>query len=77
MRTVQLTLDEELVREVDAAVGSLGTTRSAFARRALRAELDRLREQDLELKHREGYRRKPARSNEFKPWEREQRWGEP
>ena len=75
MRTVQLTLDEELVTEVDAMAGSLGTTRSAFARQALRAALDRIKEQALERKHREGYRRKPARPSEFRPWEGEQVWG--
>jgi len=75
MRVVQLTLDEELVKEVDAMVGSLGTTRSAFARQALKAALDRIKEEALERKHREGYRRKPVRPNEFNPWEGEQVWG--
>jgi len=75
MRTVQLTLDEDLVKEVDAMAVSLGTTRSAFARQALKASLDRIREEALERKHREGYRRKPVRPREFHPWEAEQAWG--
>ena len=37
MRTVQMTLDETLVQEIDQVVKELGTTRSAFAREALRA----------------------------------------
>jgi len=76
MRTVQLTLDEALVREVDAIAQALGTTRSGFARQALRAALDRIKEEELERKHREGYRRKPVGPKEFKPWEREQVWGD-
>jgi len=39
MKTVQMTLDESLVREVDKAAKRLGTTRSAFARKALREAL--------------------------------------
>ena len=75
MRVVQLTLDEELVKEVDAMAVSLGTTRSAFARQALKVALERIKEGELERKHREGYRRKPVRPSEFLPWESEQAWG--
>ena len=35
MRTIQMTLDDELVATVDQVVKKLKTTRSAFARRAL------------------------------------------
>jgi len=76
MRTVQLTIDESLLEEVDVAVRKAGTSRSAFTRMALRQALERSREEALERKHREGYRRKPARASEFKAWENEQSWGE-
>ena len=36
MKTVQMTLDDELVLEVDKVVKKLKTSRSAFARRALK-----------------------------------------
>jgi len=75
MRTVQLTLDEGLVAEVDKVAKKLGTTRSAFARQALRAALARLAERSLEKKHREGYLKKPASAPEFGSWESEQAWG--
>jgi metal-responsive CopG/Arc/MetJ family transcriptional regulator len=74
MKTVQMTLDEELVAAVDRTVRELGTTRSAFTRDALRAALDRARVRDLEQKHRKGYARKPVRKREFSVWEREQIW---
>lgn len=76
MRTVQITIDDGLMKEVDAAAESLQTTRSAFAREAFRAALERIKERDLEKKHREGYRRKPVSHGEFETWEREQAWGE-
>lgn len=74
MRTVQMTLDEGLVSAVDRAAKQLGTTRSAFAREALRAALQKLDLQEKERKHREGYRRKPVRRGEFSGWESEQIW---
>jgi len=52
----------------------LGTSRSAFAREALRAALRRLEERSREEKHREGYRRKPVKRGEFSDWETEQAW---
>jgi metal-responsive CopG/Arc/MetJ family transcriptional regulator len=69
-----MTLDEGLVSAVDRAAKQLGTTRSAFAREALRAALQKLDLQEKERKHREGYRRKPVRRGEFSGWESEQIW---
>ncbi|HUN80279.1 MAG TPA: ribbon-helix-helix protein, CopG family [Phycisphaerae bacterium] len=74
MKTVQMTLDEALIREVDRTVRKLRTTRSAFARKALRAALDRITEKQMERRQVEGYRRKPVKRGEFSVWEREQVW---
>ena len=76
MRTVQMTLDEDLVTAVDKAAKQLRTTRSAFTREALRDALRRVRVQELEKRHREGYARRPVRKGEFSVWEREQVWVE-
>jgi metal-responsive CopG/Arc/MetJ family transcriptional regulator len=76
MKTVQMTLDDELVSAVDRTARRLGTTRSAFTREALRAALDRARVRELEDKHRKGYARKPVRKQEFSVWEQEQVWGD-
>jgi metal-responsive CopG/Arc/MetJ family transcriptional regulator len=76
MQTVQMTLDPELVKAVDVAARRLGTTRSGFARRALREALERLRVASLEEKHRAGYARKPAGKGEFDIWEAEQVWAD-
>jgi len=74
VKTVQMTLDEDLVEAVDEAAKRLGTSRSAFARDALREALARLREKQLEQKHRRGYERYPVKPGEFDAWESEQVW---
>ena len=76
MKVVQMTLEEELVAAVDRAARQLRQSRSAFARSALKAALAQLRTRDLELRHREGYRRKPVKRGEFDLWEGEQSWGQ-
>ena len=75
MRTIQMTLDEDLVDSVDKAVKKLKTTRSAFTRDALREALNRLNVSRLEQKHRRGYERYPLKKVEFSVWENEQDWG--
>jgi metal-responsive CopG/Arc/MetJ family transcriptional regulator len=76
MKTVQMTLDKNLVKAVDGAAKKLGTTRSAFTREALRSALREVRVRDLESKQREGYKRKPVKRGEFSDWESEQVWGD-
>ena len=75
MITVQMTLDEQLVKRVDSAVLKLKTTRSAFAREALKRALKEIAVLELEEKHRRGYGARPVAGNEFSGWEKEQSWG--
>lgn len=75
MKTVRITLDEDLITTVDTVVKKLGASRSAFMRDALRSALEQLRVKELERKHREGYRKKPVKKGEFDLWEQEQAWG--
>jgi len=77
MKTVQMTLDENLIESVDKVAKRLGTTRSAFTRQALKTALLEVRMNELERKHREGYKRKPVKRGEFEDWEAEQVWVEP
>ena len=74
MRTVQMTLDENLVTMVDKISESLGTTRSAFTRNALKEAITKFRTKELENIQREGYKRKPIKKGEFSRWESEQVW---
>lgn len=77
MKTVQMTLDEDLVILVDRVARKMGTTRSAFTRGALRTALDQIQKTELEKRHLDGYRKKPVRHGEFDVWEKEQVWIEP
>jgi metal-responsive CopG/Arc/MetJ family transcriptional regulator len=76
MRTIQMTLDDDVVESVDKLVQELGTTRSAFAREALRAAVKRHHIQRLEAQHRRGYELHPVKRGEFSVWEEEQAWGD-
>ena len=76
MRTIQMTLDDDLVKAVDRISKQLHTSRSAFTRKALREAIERYKIEQLELKHRLGYERLPIGSGEFSAWENEQAWGD-
>lgn len=76
MRTVQMTLDDDLVDAVDKLAKKLKTTRSAFARKALREAIKHANMRSLEHKHKRGYERYPAGKAEFRIWESEQEWGD-
>jgi metal-responsive CopG/Arc/MetJ family transcriptional regulator len=71
-----MTLDDDLVKTEDRVSKGLHTTRSAFTRNALRAALARHTIGELEQKHRAGYERCPATSDEFSVWDGEQAWGD-
>jgi metal-responsive CopG/Arc/MetJ family transcriptional regulator len=75
LRTIQMTLDDDLVQAVDRVSKELSTSRSAFTRKALRDALDRYKIERLERKHRQGYERNPVNADEFSSWESEQVWG--
>lgn len=76
MKTIQMTLDEDLVRTVDRVVKTLHTTRSAFTRDALRQAVNNIHLGKLEKRHRLGYTKKPATRGEFDVWGAEQKWGD-
>jgi metal-responsive CopG/Arc/MetJ family transcriptional regulator len=76
MRTIQMTLDDDLVKAVDRLSKKLHTSRSAFTRRALHEALARYSLEQLESKHRRGYEKHPVARDEFSIWETEQAWGD-
>ncbi len=71
-----MTLDDDLVEDVDRIVKKLKTTRSAFTRVALRKAITNLNISKLERKHRRGYEAHPASKDEFGIWKKEQDWGD-
>ena len=76
MRTIQMTLDDDLVQTVDRVAKKKRMTRSAFTRDALRMALKNLKVKELEERHRRGYAVKPVSKGEFDVWEKEQNWGD-
>lgn len=77
MKTIQMTIDERLLKLVDKLSRARNTTRSAFIRDALEAEIRRERIHQDEVRHAQGYARKPVAPDEFDIWFREQDWGIP
>ena len=76
MKTIQMTIDEPTLEEVDQLISVLNTTRSAFIRNALRAAIRKYAEAALEEQHAQGYARRPAKRGEFDVWTAEQAWGD-
>lgn len=76
MMTIKVTMDTELLGRIDKRVQQLGATRSAFAREALQAALDRYDDAELEERHRAGYRRLPTTPGEFSAPEEDFVWGD-
>lgn len=75
MKTVQITIDNDLLDDVDAAVQELGASRSAFIRSALKMALRRYEIKKQEARHATGYAAHPVQPEEFDGWETEQVWG--
>ena len=73
MKTVQMTIDDELLSAVDRAAGEGQETRSAFIRVALQAELKRRQNAALEEAHRQSFQAQPD-DDAWQPGRRA--WGE-
>src|SRR5579871_3920066 len=77
MKTIQMTIDERLLKSVDKITRARKTTRSAFIRNALEAEIREQQIRDEESRHAAGYAANPVRHGEFDTWVGEQDWGIP
>lgn len=75
MKTIQMTIDERLLKLVDQLCRSRKTTRSAFIRLSLEAEIRRHRLQEDEDQHAQGYLKNPVAPGEFDIWRDEHDWG--
>jgi len=76
MKTVQMTLDEDLIERVDRVARQRKTTRSAFTREALNDALEHITTLEHEAQHRRGYEAAPEAKDEFSDWAAEQVWPE-
>jgi metal-responsive CopG/Arc/MetJ family transcriptional regulator len=76
METIQIVLDEKLLKATDVASKRQKVNRSALIREAIQQHLKRLHDLELEDRDRRGYLAKPQREEEFRVWEDAAAWPE-
>ena len=76
MQTIQVVLDEKLLKAANFAAKRRKVNRSALIRDALQRHLKQIRELELEEQDRRGYLAKPQKEEEFLVWERAAVWPE-
>jgi metal-responsive CopG/Arc/MetJ family transcriptional regulator len=64
-----MTLDDDLVAQVDQAVKAIEITCSAFTRDVLRLALKQYQTLELKKKYRKGYEKNPVNSKESEVWD--------
>lgn len=74
MQTIQVVLDEELLRAADRAASRAKMNRSAWVRLALRKHLAEERRRERERRDEKGYLAHPDSIDEIELWEREAVW---
>ena len=77
METIQLSIDESLLAEVQQATSALQMTPSDFMKMALERALRQRKIIELEIRDAKAYANNPQRPEEIAEWEDEQYWGEP
>jgi metal-responsive CopG/Arc/MetJ family transcriptional regulator len=76
LKTIQITLPDDLLAKIDRTVAELDTSRSGFARQAFEDALFRLWVEKTERQHAEAYARQPEDPDEMALWENVQDWGD-
>ncbi len=76
MRTIQMTIDEPLLNQVDQVISELRSTRSEFIREALKLALQRHSILQQELRHAQGYSDQPPSTADIDDWTEVQVWGD-
>lgn len=74
MEKIQITLDKKLLHAIDRAAQRTKRNRSALVRDALREHLRALEIRAREERDRQGYSRRPHRTDESRAWEAEAAW---
>jgi metal-responsive CopG/Arc/MetJ family transcriptional regulator len=76
MSTIQVVIEEDLLRSADRAARRLKVNRSALIRDALRGHQQHLHMTDLERRERDAYERIPEDPAEFAAWDGVAAWPE-
>ena len=65
MKAIQITIDERLLKQLDADAEVRKRGRSEFIRKAVEAQLKRKREGEIRTAYGRGYREQPVTDGEF------------
>lgn len=76
MKTIQITIEDTLLTDVDTTIKKLRSNRSAFIRESLKESLAKMRTQEREEQYRRGYEKYPVKKGEFDVWKDKQCWGD-
>lgn len=74
MKTIQITIDPELLHLIDNDEESMEKGRSAFLRQAVRYYLEQKRLKSISEKYRSGYTQGLVKDDDLSIWEDEQVW---
>jgi len=74
MKTIQITIDPELLHQIDTDEVSIKKGRSAFLRQAVRYYLEQKRLKLISEKYRSGYTQGLAKDDDLTIWKDEQVW---
>ena len=74
MKTIQITIDPELLHKIDNDEESMKKGRSAFLRQAAQYYLEQKRLKSISEQYRSGYRRESEINDDLTSWEDEQVW---
>ena len=74
MKTIQITIDSDLLHKIDNDEESMKKGRSAFLRRAVRFYFEQKRLKSIAEKYRSGYSQALAKDDDLTSWEDEQVW---
>ncbi|MDJ0816162.1 MAG: ribbon-helix-helix domain-containing protein [Desulfobacterales bacterium] len=76
MKNIQVTIDPDLLSQIDNDEESKQNGRSAFLRKAVRFYLEQKRLKSIAEKYRHGYSQGLVSDNDLSHWEDEQVWPE-
>jgi len=74
MKTIQITIDPELLDKIDNDEESKKNGRSAFLRQAVRYYFEHKRQKSISEKYRSGYRPELVKEDDHTIWEDEKVW---
>ena len=77
METIQVSIDESLLAEVQQVTDALQMSASDFMKVALERAVQQREIIAKERRHAQGYAEKPQDPEEIAEWQDEQAWGEP